>query len=161
MVLSERERHSDARDIGKTRRWRFAGVARRSGSPILKGFGQRLSYAGELEGWIWGAHLSGLIRTGENKHDYRLGNRYEVIGWAARRITRSSSISTRLRWNQRFDISGADSALSASLAPTTDPELQAGQRLDFLVGLDLLAEDGPIGGLRIGAEGRPSRLSRS
>ncbi len=41
------------------------------------------TYLGQVPNWTWGAHSSGLIHAGENKHDYRLGNTYEVTSWGA------------------------------------------------------------------------------
>ncbi len=111
-----------------------------------------LTYLGQIEGWGWGAHASGLVRTDENKHDYRLGDRYDVTAWGARKVTHWSSASLRLGWTQRFDIVGADPALNPRIVPTADPDLQAGRRLDILLGLNLFQDAGRLEGLRVTAE---------
>ena len=110
------------------------------------------TYIGQAEGWSWGAHSSGVIRTGKNKHDYRLGNRFDVTTWSARRLTSWSSASLRLKWDQRFNIAGADPNLNPAIVPTADPNRQAGRRLDVLFGVNLFHERGRLGGLRLAAE---------
>jgi hypothetical protein len=111
------------------------------------------TYIGQLEGWLWGGHVSGIIRTDENKHDYRLGNRYVATAWGARRLVDWASASIRLDWRQWFDITGDDPRLNPAMVPTADPDLQAGRRLDLSLGANVFATDGFFDGLRLTLEG--------
>ena len=111
------------------------------------------TYLGQVPNLTWGAHSSGLIHAGENKHDYRLGNTYEVTGWGARKINDWSSGSLRLKWSQWFNIHGADPALNPAMVPTADPNRRAGRRLDVLFGANVFAAEGRLDGLRLGLEG--------
>lgn len=110
------------------------------------------TYIGQVEGWSWGVHSSGIVRTHENKHDYRLGNEYEVSAWGAAKIFDWASTSLQLKWGEWFDITGADPRLNAGMVPTADPELRAGQRIDLLMGLNVFADRGRLKGLRVGLE---------
>lgn len=110
------------------------------------------TYLGQIENWTWGTHASGKIHSGKNKHDYRLGDRYEITTWAARQTTNWSSVSLRLKWNQWLNIKGADPALMPTMVPTADPDLRAGRRLDLLFGVNAFAGEGQYEGLRIGLE---------
>ena len=82
-----------------------------------------------------------------------LGNAYELTGWGARKITSWSSGSLRLRWSQWMNIHNSDSALNRALVPTADPNRRAGQRLDLLLGVNVFATGGVLGGLRASIEG--------
>ena len=57
-----------------------------------------LTYLGAVEKWAWGAHVDGVVRIGDNKFDYTLGNRYDITAWGARKLTDWSSGSLRLDW---------------------------------------------------------------
>jgi len=55
-----------------------------------------MSYRGDWEQLGWGIHGSGSIGFGENKRDYRHGNRIEFAGWLAHDVTSWLSGSFRL-----------------------------------------------------------------
>ena len=112
-----------------------------------------MTYIGQTPGWQWGVHGEGTLRLGENKHDYRLGNAYEVRGWGARKITKWASGSIRLAWDQWMNIHGADPVLNPMMVPTADPNLRAGRRLMVMLGVNVFAEQGRFKGLRGTIEG--------
>jgi len=112
-----------------------------------------MTYIGQMPGWQWGVHADGTVRLGENKHDYRLGNAYEVSGWGARKITPWASGSIRLAWDQWMNIHGADPVLNPMMVPTADPNLRAGRRLMVMLGVNVFAEQGRFKGLRGTIEG--------
>lgn len=93
-----------------------------------------LTYLGQAETWAWGAEFIPTVRLGWNRHDYRLGNRYRLSGWTAWKWTDWLSLSARLDGQIWDDISGADPALDPTEQPSKDPTIQAGRRLDALVG---------------------------
>jgi hypothetical protein len=110
------------------------------------------TYLGQMKGWTWGAHSSGKIHSGKNKHDYRLGDSYESTAWAARKTSDWSSASLRLKWSQWLNIKGADPMLTPTMVSTADPDSRAGRRLDLLFGANGFTGEGRFEGLRIGLE---------
>lgn len=100
----------------------------------------------------WGAQVSGVLRTGENELGYRLGNRVETTGWAAWAATSWLSPSLRIRAEQWGNIAGEDDALNPAMAPTADPDQQAGRRASLGAGLNLRIPNGPLARHRLALE---------
>jgi hypothetical protein len=111
-----------------------------------------LVYLGQGENWTWGSELAPTVRLGRNSHGYRLGNRYRLSTWAARKWTDWLSVSGRIDGQLWENIHGADPTLNPAAAPTKDPKRQAGRRVDFLVGLNLYAPRGVLKGHRLAFE---------
>lgn len=95
------------------------------------------TYRGQNDDWTWGVQGMGTIRFGISNFDYKLGNRLNLTGWLARRVTDNVSFSTRLDGNIWANIFGADPRLNQRLVPTNRPDLQGGRRLDVLFGMNL------------------------
>jgi len=102
--------------------------------------------------WSWGGQLNALVRTGENDLGYRLGNEVEGTAWAAWAATDWFSPSLRLSARQWGDIAGEDAALNPDMAPTADPELRGGRRLDLGAGVNLRVPAGPLARHRLALE---------
>lgn len=111
------------------------------------------TYLGQAPGWGWGAHLGGIVRTGENHRDYTLGNEGDFTIWLARRLFEGVSVSSRLETLWWEDIQGADPALNPQMVPTADPDLRAGRRVDLLFGVNLFRPRGWLAGNRLAFEG--------
>jgi len=111
-----------------------------------------LTYLGQTPDWSWGAHASGVIHTGWNGNDYRLGDSYHVTGWGARRLADWLSASLRLDFAGWGDIHGADPRLNPRVVPTADPDLRAGRSLSVLLGVNVFQIDGALGGNRLALE---------
>ncbi|MEC9341559.1 MAG: transporter [Pseudomonadota bacterium] len=109
--------------------------------------------------WSAGAQLNAVIRTGENDHDYTLGDRYAGSTWLARRWTPSWSTSLRLAAETWGDIDGADEDLAPMapmMVPTADPQRRAGSRVDLHVGVNYYRQSAPFRGHRLSLEfGKP------
>ena len=95
-----------------------------------------LSYLGQRGDWGWGVDLQPTLRVRENRNDYRLGNQYRINTWAIRRLSESLNVSLRADARRIENIKGADEVLDREDEPTKDPNLQAGRRLDVLLGLN-------------------------
>lgn len=95
-----------------------------------------LSYLGQADAWGWGVDVMPTLRIDDNRYDYRLGNQYRINAWAMRRLTDALNLSARADGRRVDNISGADDALDREDEPTKDPNLQAGRRLDLLLGLN-------------------------
>jgi hypothetical protein len=92
------------------------------------------TYTKLFDRWSYGTQLSGIIRLGENQHDYRLGNAYEAHAWVAKTLKPSISVSARTSYSSRDNINGADTSLDAMMA-TSDTK-QGGSQLDLGLGIN-------------------------
>ena len=112
-----------------------------------------LTYLGESDTLSWGGQAMGVVRLGINDHDYRLGNGYRLSAWTQVKITDWFGPSVRFDWHAWEDIHGADPTLDPARNPAFDATKQAGQRLDFLAGLNFYIPSGPFKGNRLAVEG--------
>lgn len=112
-----------------------------------------VTYIGSTESWSWGAQLAGVIHTGSNDHDYRVGDMYRIGAWGHYKISDWVGPLLRMEWKQWATIHGSDPNLVASVNPASDARLQAGQRLDVLAGVQFYVPEGTFKGLRLGLEG--------
>ncbi len=116
---------------------------------FLPGF----TYRGQSENWTWGVQGLGTVRFGVNKYGYRLGDEGNFNAWIARKLNDSTSLSGRLNGHVIGNIFGADQQLNPNLVPSNNPNLQAGQQLNILFGLNYVIPDGFLKGQRLGVEG--------
>ncbi len=112
-----------------------------------------LTYRGHAGDYSWGAQATATIRTGDNSHDYRLGNRLQVSGWGGRRLTDWVSASLRFAWESWGDIRGRDPNLNTAMVQSASTTLQGGQRVDAIFGLNFIVPRGPLMGNRLAFEG--------
>ena len=110
------------------------------------------TYNGLWKRLYWGGQVGGVLRAGTNSQGYTLGDAYAVTGWVGATGSDWFAGSFRLDWNQWFNIEGQDELMNPLQSPTEDPQLQAGQRLDVLLGIDLFL-GGRLKGTRISLEG--------
>ena len=114
------------------------------------------TYKGHAGDFSWGAQALGTLRTGRNRNGYRLGDRADVTAWGAYQWTSWLSTSARLAYGWWDDIHGSDDRLNPNMVPTADPDRRDGQRLDWLLGLNLTVPFGRAGNHRLAVEyGRP------
>lgn len=111
-----------------------------------------ITYLGQTDDWSWGGQALGTIRLGTNGNRYRLGNRFNLTGWGARRWNNWFSTSIRLNGATWGNISGADPRLNPALIPTANPNLRGGTRLDVGLGLNFLVNKGVLAGHRLAVE---------
>ncbi len=111
-----------------------------------------LTWIGQSNGWSWGGQLMGTVRLNDNDNDYRLGNRLELSAWASRKVNDIIGASLRFRGLAWGDVDGADPKLKPNVVPTADPNLQGGQRLDILAGLNVYTGSGAFRGHRLALE---------
>lgn len=90
----------------------------------------------------WGAQASAVIRTGENDEQYTLGNRRALTSWLSKDLSHNLSVSARFNFQDWDAIDGANPVLNPRMIQTANPELQAGQRLDFSLGVNYFFNSG-------------------
>lgn len=110
------------------------------------------TYSGFYRSTYWGGRIDGTLHAGTNANNYKLGNYYEVTGWAGQRWLPWLATSFRLSWQQRFNVNGEDPLLDPTLSPANDPRQQAARRVDALFGLDFYIDGGRLTGSRISIE---------
>jgi hypothetical protein len=111
-----------------------------------------LTYRGQNDSWTWGVQSIGTVRTGSNRLDYRLGDRVDLTGWLARRWGERVSTSFRADYQWWGNVRNADPRLDTALAPTNDPTLQGGNRIDLLFGVNLFLPGTRLPGQRLSVE---------
>lgn len=111
-----------------------------------------ITYLGQTDDWSWGAQANTVLRLGENDRGYTVGNRYQLLGWVARRLNDTVSLSLKLDGETWDDYDGADSALNPNVIPTADPDLRGGTRLDLGLGVNVYLPENFLPGGRLAAE---------
>lgn len=111
-----------------------------------------LTWIGQAHEWSWGSQVSGVVRTGRNDREYRLGDRVELNAWGALSPVPWLSFSLRGTGSSWGNITGEDAELNPMMVPTADPSLRGGSRLDFGFGANLLGTSGMLAGQRLGLE---------
>ena len=105
-----------------------------------------------------GLQASGTFRLMENSADYRLGDVIGVSGWFAYPVSEQFSLSARMDYESRGNVSGEDAAFANRIAAVADPTvfgiLQGGSRLDLGIGGNVMLEDGALAGHRFGIEAK-------
>ncbi|MBN66073.1 MAG: hypothetical protein CMM94_00690 [Rickettsiales bacterium] len=111
-----------------------------------------LTYVHNMDGWSLGGQADATFRLYDNSEDYHLGNSYHATTWLARNLNEYLSVSARLDGTHWEDIDGADPELNPMMIATADPALRGGTRVDALVGVNLLAQDGGLKDHRLAFE---------
>lgn len=105
----------------------------------------------------FGTQFLSTIRTGLNKHGYRLGNKYQLTTWAAKSWADWVSTSLRLTGKIWDNLDGFDSAImpngpgSTVMVPTAE-QTQGGQSISVGIGANLMGQDGLLDGHRLAFE---------
>ena len=114
-----------------------------------------VTYSGHSGAWTWGSQLSATLPLeDENSEDYRLGEQVRLTAWGNYQWTHWFSSSLRIDAQAWTNIHGADPDLNPAMISTADPDRRAGQRVDLLVGFELLGPEaaGALKGHRLGVE---------
>jgi hypothetical protein len=111
-----------------------------------------LTFVAETGSWSWGANWLETLRLDQNSENYAFGNRHELSLWGVRRWNDTFSTSLRLAGAAWGDVEGADADLDPMMSPTQDPDLQAGRRIDALLGLGLKPASGALSRHRFAVE---------
>lgn len=99
----------------------------------------------------FGAQYSGTFRTGDNKHDYTLGDIHEGTAWAQYQLAPWISIGTRILARTQDEIHGIDRRIVAPVQ-TANPDFQGGDRVDWGGSINLIGQPGELCGHRLAFE---------
>ena len=100
----------------------------------------------------WGAQYSAVIRLeDENNEAYSLGDEHRLTAWGSYLWKSWISTSARLAGQTIDKIDGQDPDIVAPVQ-TADPNNQGGERVDILLGVNLIGQTGTIAGHRVAFE---------
>lgn len=102
--------------------------------------------------WSWGAQASSILRFGKNSEGYRLGNEYAATLWAGYNLSDYVSVSARLNGTAKGNIRGQDNELNPTMAPMARADMRGGERVEALLGVNLLQPTGPLADQRLAVE---------
>ncbi|SFZ89572.1 Putative MetA-pathway of phenol degradation [Flaviramulus basaltis] len=111
-----------------------------------------LTYLGQCKKFSWGHQLTGIININDNEQDYKFGNRYNFNNWFAAKAGNNLSISVRLEAVVMVEIDGSSSLLNPMMVSTADTKNSGGTYLNSGFGLNYLATNGNLDGLRFATE---------
>lgn len=99
----------------------------------------------------WGVQYQGTIHTGENAQGYRWGDSHMLTAWGSYEVTSWLSTSVRVVGRMSDTIHGMDPQIM-SASEQSNPEFYGGQRVDALLGANVLVPKGQLKGVRFGLE---------
>ena len=94
------------------------------------------TFVKQLSDSSYGSQFSSTLRSGKNKHDYRLGNRYQLQAWYAKLLSEKLSGSVKVDYSIWDAISGADSDLNPAMMPGAESN-RSGNSLLLSFGMNL------------------------
>ncbi len=109
------------------------------------------TYNGVNNAISWGAQYLADIPLGKNGEGYAPGHAQMFSAWIGYAPASWISTSLRLAGEIRGDIDGIDPNIVAPVQ-TADPLNYGGERLDLLLGINLVGQDGALHGHRLGFE---------
>jgi|SaaInlStandDraft_1057018.scaffolds.fasta_scaffold48473_1 hypothetical protein len=111
-----------------------------------------LTYLGQSDKLSWGAQSKYKFRLGENSENYTFGNRFDVVGWGAIKVSDYFSFSTSLSYFDTQKIDGVDADLNPMMMPLFNTDNSGRSQLDVGIGTNFFIPKGSLKDLRIGAE---------
>lgn len=111
-----------------------------------------LTYLGQSDKFSWGAQSTYKYRLVENSENYTFGNRFDLTGWGAIKVSKNLSLSTSLYYHDIQEISGADADLNAMMTPLFDAANSGRSQLDVGIGTNYYIPEGTFKNLRLAAE---------
>lgn len=118
-----------------------------------------ITYVQQFEKWSWGAQANGVIRL-ESKNDngYRLGHVFEALGWAGYNLTDWIGVNGGFsyKWTGelqgRQDKVGQNGPMGLNSVTTAFAGNYGGERIDAILGINLLIPSGILKGHRLAAD---------
>ena len=114
-------------------------------------FKPSLTYNGDWRGWRVGAQANAVVRLNDNDEGYRLGNKFEIQGWAMKNLRPWASASLRLDASHQDGLNGRDNDIALPV-PTAQTRSHGGVYANLSVGLNLIGQSGAIAGHRLALE---------
>lgn len=111
-----------------------------------------ITYTGKSANTAWGAQYSAVIRLEDENHEnYSLGDEHRLTAWGSHSWKPWISTSLRIVGQTIDKIDGQNPDIVAPVQ-TADPDNQGGERVDFLLGVNLIGQIGALAGHRVALE---------
>ncbi|MEO0509707.1 MAG: transporter [Verrucomicrobiota bacterium] len=117
------------------------------------------TFVQQFEKWSWGAQANGIIRLeSENDNGYRLGHVFESIAWTGYNLTDWLGLNGGFSYQYKGELRGTqddvgtNGPMGLNSVTTAFNENYGGERIDAILGLNLLAPSGALEGHRIAAD---------
>ena len=111
-----------------------------------------LTYLGQSDTFSWGAQSMYKFRLGKNSEKYAFGNRFDIVGWGAIKVSDYFSFSTSLSYFETQKIDGMDADLNPMIMPLFNTANSGRSQMDVGLGMNLLMPKGSLKNLRLAAE---------
>ncbi len=107
-------------------------------------FEPAITYAQQFEHVSWGAQAKAVVRLNENKHDYKLGDKYQAQTWVQVPFLTRYSASARLQWDDVGEVRGADEDIEAlaMVNPLANGKNYGGSMISAGLGLNAVVGGG-------------------
>jgi hypothetical protein len=92
-------------------------------------------YTRFYESWSFGVQPLGIVRLGENKNGYTLGDSFQLTTWASKVFLKNYSSSFRVTWKKYNDIDGSDDTLNTAMVPTATTD-KGGESIELGIGVN-------------------------
>lgn len=119
-----------------------------------------LTFVQQFEGWSWGAQANGVIRLeDENSNNYRLGHKFELLGWAGYNITEWLGLNGGLSYGYTGKLQGVQKDVgvmgpNGRSVTTAFEDNYGGERIDVILGVNLIKPKGFLEGHRLSVDVR-------
>ena len=123
-----------------------------------------LTFVQQFEDWSWGAQANGVIRLeSENENGYRLGHVLEALAWGGYNLADWIGINGGLSYKNTGKLKGTQDDVGTTGPPmppnapdnsvtTAFNDNYGGERIDVILGVNLLGTSGLVEGHRIAAD---------
>jgi hypothetical protein len=111
-----------------------------------------VTYLGTGKVLSLGTQSKYIMRFMNNKHEYRLGNKFETTGWLVVKAAQSLSFSARLKFTQSNKIQGSDPRFNPMMMPLFNSGSSGVRILGGLLGVNYLVTKGSFKNFRLAAE---------
>lgn len=108
-------------------------------------------YTDRRGNFSWGSQYKATLRLGTNDEGYALGDIHEATSWMQYQWRQGVSTSLRVAGRTQDSIEGIDPLIVAPVQ-TADPDNYGGERVDVLIGMNLVGQQGDLCGHRAAIE---------
>ncbi len=110
------------------------------------------TYLGQADTFSWGAQTLYKVRLGDNSENYSFGNKFDLTGWFAYKLSKNVSVSASASYMNIGSISGSDADLNPMMMPLFNSANSGRNQLDLGLGANYYIAEGTFKDLRFGAE---------
>ncbi|NBB79686.1 MAG: transporter [Verrucomicrobia bacterium] len=118
-----------------------------------------ITFLQQHEHWSWGAQANGIIRLeSENSNGYRLGHQFESLGWLGYNLTEWLALNGGLSYQHTGKIKGGQKDVGTAgpmglrSVTTAFEDNFGGDRIDLILGINLLGQNGALTGHRLAVD---------